>query len=60
MSEAFTDGTVVQLKSGGPLMTVGWYDDEREQYHCEWFVKDERKAGFFNGSSLKEYKEEGW
>ncbi len=60
MSQAFADGCVVQLNSGGPLMTVGFFDEETEQYHCEWFVKDERKSANFNGSSLKEYKEEGW
>lgn len=46
MSEKLEDGTVVQLKSGGPLMTVSYFDDERGQYYCEWFVKDERKSGF--------------
>ncbi|WP_368893566.1 DUF2158 domain-containing protein [Kluyvera ascorbata] len=52
MSEKLQDGTVVQLRSGGPLMTVSFFDDERDQYYCEWFVKDERKSGFFNGTSL--------
>ena len=52
MSEKLEDGTVVQLKSGGPLMTVSYFDDERDQYYCVWFVKDERKSGFFSGTSL--------
>lgn len=60
MSDKFEDGTVVQLNSGGPLMTVGYFDDERNQYYCEWFVKEERKVGFFNGSSLSIYKSESW
>ncbi|EML4892853.1 TPA: DUF2158 domain-containing protein [Klebsiella pneumoniae] len=55
MSEKLEDGTVVQLKSGGPLMTVSYFDDERGQYYCEWFVKDERKSGFFSGTSLAKY-----
>ena len=29
-------GDVVQLKSGGPLMTIAWIDDNGEAY-CEWF-----------------------
>ncbi|HGW5506481.1 TPA: YodC family protein [Citrobacter koseri] len=60
MAVKFSDGTVVQLNSGGPLMTVSYFDDERQQYFCEWFVKDEPNHKFFNEASLKEYKEEGW
>ncbi|WHQ73430.1 DUF2158 domain-containing protein [Pantoea sp. Lij88] len=54
MTQKFDDGTVVQLKSGGPLMTISFYDEERAQYYCEWFVKDDRKSGFFSGASLSE------
>ncbi|WP_313412009.1 DUF2158 domain-containing protein [Atlantibacter hermannii] len=60
MSNTFSDGTVVQLKSGGPLMTISFFDEEREQYYCEWFVKDERKGDYFNGTSLSEYKQDSW
>ncbi|EPC3780535.1 YodC family protein [Citrobacter farmeri] len=60
MAVKFSDGTVVQLNSGGPLMTVSYYDDERDQYYCEWFVNEEPKHQFFNETSLKEYKEESW
>ncbi len=35
-------------------MTVSFYDEEREQYFCEWFLKDERKSAYFNESSLTE------
>jgi len=58
MAVKFADGIVVQLNSGGPLMTVSFFDDERDQYYCEWFVKDERKASFFNEASLIEHKAE--
>lgn len=60
MAQTFPDGCVVQLNSGGPLMTVSSFDDERQQYYCEWFVDAERKSAYFNGTSLKEYKEESW
>lgn len=57
MTDKLQDGTVVQLNSGGPLMTVSYFDDERDQYYCEWFTKEKRESGFFNGSSIKEYKD---
>lgn len=60
MSDKLVDGTVVQLNSGGPLMTISHFDDEKDQYYCEWFVKDERKFGFFNGTSISVYKAESW
>lgn len=56
MSNKFADGVVVQLNSGGPVMTVSHYDEESEQYLCEWFVKDEIKRAHFNEASLTEYK----
>jgi uncharacterized protein YodC (DUF2158 family) len=28
-------GDVVQLKSGGPMMTISWIEDD--QAYCEWF-----------------------
>jgi len=35
-------GSVVRLKSGGPTMTVVWYDTDIEEYHCAYFNE---KAG---------------
>ncbi|HHC4760482.1 TPA: YodC family protein [Escherichia albertii] len=58
MSVSFSDGTVVQLKSGSPLMTVNHFDDGREQYLCEWFNKENVERAYFNGASLKEYRDE--
>ncbi|CAK0663456.1 TPA: DUF2158 domain-containing protein [Escherichia coli] len=58
MSVRFSDGTVVQLKSGSPLMTVSHFDDEREQYLCEWFNKENVERTYFSGASLKEYRDE--
>lgn len=38
-------GSVVQLKSGGPKMTVRWVE-EGEAY-CEWFSRDDEKGAKF-------------
>lgn len=35
-------GSVVQLKSGGPLMTVGWFRASDQKVFCHWF--DEQNA----------------
>lgn len=33
----FEPGDVVQLKSGGPFLTVADYERERDLYECTWF-----------------------
>lgn len=43
MSE-FKPGDVVQLKSGGPIMTVKFLDEDGDIY-CEWFDKKEELKG---------------
>jgi uncharacterized protein YodC (DUF2158 family) len=45
MNEEIKAGSVVQLKSGGPTMTVAWVEKAGQQYsddvaHCTWFVQD--------------------
>lgn len=60
MSEKIENGTVVQLKSGGPLMTIDSYDEDRQQYYCEWFVKEQRQAGYFSGTSIQKYEPISW
>lgn len=60
MADTFENGTVVQLKSGGPLMTIDSFDEDRQQYYCEWFVKDQRQAGHFSGTSLQKYEPGIW
>ena len=35
MSDQIKAGDVVQLKSGGPKMTVGWVEDGEAL--CQWF-----------------------
>jgi len=44
-TEEFKVGDTVQLKSGGPTMTVNWVglDDTSETVvHCKWFDKSEK------------------
>ena len=33
-------GDMVQLKSGGPVMTVDWIDDDHKYATCVWFGRD--------------------
>ena len=52
----FTPGDVVQLKSGGPKMTVAAVETGsggRTQYICEWFDKDfKRLSAIFTAPVL--------
>ncbi len=58
MSE-FKEGMVVQLKSGGPKMTVVGLSPEYEKsIVCEWFVEKEVKSGLFHPASLDVVEEE--
>jgi uncharacterized protein YodC (DUF2158 family) len=56
MEREFEDGATVQLKSGGPIMTVvdhgQWGYDSHEKYKCTWFDKGELKDGLFPGAAL--------
>lgn len=49
------DGDVVQLKSGGPKMTVDGVDDEvgRLQAKCSWFNGAIRMSDHFELHSLR-------
>lgn len=41
MSEEIKAGSVVQLKSGGPLMTASWVQNSHvTEAYCEWFIQD--------------------
>jgi len=46
------EGTVVQLKSGGPKMTCMRLDTEGRQVTCQWFAGTEAKIGSFPAGSL--------
>ena len=47
----FKAGDVVQLKSGGPLMTVS--EVNGSIVHCRWFVGAEEKSSSFSPEMLK-------
>lgn len=52
MATTFNPGDVVQLRSGGPQMTVTGLDDD-SRYDCTWFdSKGEQKWGTFKPETL--------
>jgi len=60
----FQSGDVVELKSGGPKMTVegfkwnpasGKYNTESVQ--CTWFKNEDRVSEYFNENALKKSDE---
>lgn len=51
--EAFKPGDVVQLKSGGPNMTVDFWDTTYMQFTCSWFEKTKRNVSRFSADSLQ-------
>lgn len=44
-------GKVVQLKSGGPIMTISWVDGASA--YCEWFDGNKNLGASFPLVSLK-------
>lgn len=48
--EAVAVGDVVQLKSGGPLMTISWV--ENGSAYCEWFDDKKNTGASFPITSL--------
>ena len=59
MSE-ITVGSVVQLKSGGPKMTVAKVEEWNSvtRARCDWFEGTTAKEGYFPVTSLKLVAEE--
>ncbi|WP_163267823.1 YodC family protein [Chelativorans alearense] len=61
MADEIKVGSVVRLKSGGPLMTVSGIDkqmyEERLSAWCDWFIQDKapwkKEHGVFPLTSLK-------
>jgi len=59
MTNHIQPGNVVQLKSGGPLMTVSGVGDMygEPRVWCDWFVQDKapwkKENGVFPPTSLK-------
>lgn len=56
MANKFEDGSLVRLKSGGPVMTVDSYDDGDEKYICEWFDNGKRNTALFRETSIEQYE----
>ena len=58
---AFKTGLVVQLKSGGPLMTVAGYGQDGNgnvRVNCTWFNdKQDERNGAYPEDAPEEYKE---
>lgn len=57
MSETFSPGDIVVLKSGGPKMTVNSVNEYG--VHCQWFPPGDHanlKVETFNADSLKRYE----
>jgi uncharacterized protein YodC (DUF2158 family) len=55
----FKVGDVVELKSGGPPMTVDMILGQNGQrVGCSWFVGTEHKTGQFAQDALKPWKDE--
>ncbi len=53
--EALKIGDTVQLKSGGPIMTIR--SIRGQEALCQWFAGSESKSAAFGLLSLKKYEE---
>jgi len=52
------EGMIVELKSGGPEMTIEKIDPKYESsIFCKWFVGNKLEKGSFHPQSLKIIKE---
>lgn len=64
MKDSFTAGDIVQLKSGGPKMTVegvalNHMDKEiSDVYACSWFAGLKLQKGRFSRDSLKRVEDQ--
>ncbi|MGO8184384.1 YodC family protein [Rhizobium leguminosarum] len=54
MANKFKTGDLVQLKSGGPAMTVDELSTTT-RYRCVWFKGASREQGVFSEDSLQTY-----
>jgi uncharacterized protein YodC (DUF2158 family) len=58
MAQKFNAGDVVQLKSGGPVMTVDGYENDayiglsEDQVVCKWFSKEVVQTSVFHHDTL--------
>ena len=54
----FKKGDLVQLKSGGPKMTVNNPMDHVSRCECQWFSGSKLQRGFFDPETLEIAKED--
>ena len=63
MANAFQVGDVVQLKSGGPKMTVEAADNDaisdEPLVFCVWFEKEKKHTSFFKPATLDKVDAQG-
>ena len=59
MTDTLNAGDSVQLKSGGPVMTIEWIENNESggsNAFCKWFdKKDELKSSVFEIKTLTRY-----
>jgi len=58
MAAKFKTGEIVELKSGGPRMTVAGIDDRHiapnpSMFKCQWFGGKKLESGYFPAESLQ-------
>lgn len=58
MKTHFKAGDIVQLKSGGPRMTIAELLPGGSKYRCEWFVGTKREFGHFAPESLEPVRDD--
>ncbi len=55
----FNQGDIVQLKSGGPKMTVKTDSDSYDtDVYCQWFAGNKLNAGSFSPETLIKIKDD--
>jgi len=55
----FKPGDLVQLKSGGPKMTVKAIDPENGEAYCQWFVGNMLNRDYFSKEALVKHPDTG-
>lgn len=56
MNTDYEIGDIVQLKSGGPKMTVKG-DHHDGEVHCQWFSGSKLSDGWFPGDSIQKVED---
>lgn len=54
----FKVGDVVQLKSGGPVMTITYIDGGKAV--CEWFDNNTPASSTYPVEAIEKYEAPGW